>query len=177
MQFFDGLKVRPSRWSLCNLNQGSRINPRSVQASQLLKPVSRLSWRRRMPRLFLESRSGCLVMALNTKFVNIVVIQVVIRTPREIETNIRSKIMVHHIICGLISPCVSPKISKISDFLKFVVFKIKKLYFFEAFLLYDSHGFPLDLTEQMALEAGLTVDVAGFEAWLGNREGASSLLT
>jgi len=49
--------------------------------------------------------------------------------------------------------------------------------FFEAFLLYDSHGFPLDLTEQMALEAGLTVDVAGFEAWLGNGEGASSLLT
>lgn len=47
-------------------------------------------------------------------------------------------------------------------------------YFFEAFLLYDSHGFPLDLTEQMALEAGLTVDVAGFEAWgLGNREGTS----
>ena len=34
----------------------------------------------------------------------------------------------------------------------------------QAFLLYDSHGFPLDLTEQMALEAGLTVDVAGFEA-------------
>ena len=34
----------------------------------------------------------------------------------------------------------------------------------EAFLLYDSHGFPLDLTEQMALEAGLSVDVAGFEA-------------
>eukprot|EP00438_Fugacium_kawagutii_P003000 Skav233479 [mRNA] locus=scaffold1310:47865:55549:+ [translate_table: standard] len=33
-----------------------------------------------------------------------------------------------------------------------------------AFLLYDSHGFPLDLTEQMALEAGLSVDVAGFEA-------------
>lgn len=122
-----------------------------------------------MPRLFLESRSGCLVMALNTKFVNIVVILVVIQTPREIETNIRSKIMVHHIICSLISPCLSPKISKMSDFLKFV------LYFFEAFLLYDSHGFPLDLTEQMALEAGLTVDVAGFEAWLGNREGASSL--
>lgn len=34
----------------------------------------------------------------------------------------------------------------------------------KAFLLYDSHGFPLDLTEQMALEAGLSVDVAGFEA-------------
>ena len=126
MQFFDGLKVRdPSRSSLCDLNQGpqgSRINPRSVEASQLLKPVSRLSWRRRMPRLFLESRSGCLVVALKTKFVNIVVIQVVIRTPREIETNIRSKIMVHHVICGLISPCLSQKNSKISDFLKFALY-------------------------------------------------------
>ena len=34
----------------------------------------------------------------------------------------------------------------------------------QAFLLYDSHGFPLDLTEQMALESGLSVDIAGFEA-------------
>mmetsp|Transcript_21194 Transcript_21194/g.60232 ORF Transcript_21194/g.60232 Transcript_21194/m.60232 type:complete len:992 (+) Transcript_21194:80-3055(+) len=33
----------------------------------------------------------------------------------------------------------------------------------QAFLLYDSHGFPLDLTQQMAEEAGLTVDVAAFE--------------
>jgi hypothetical protein len=49
----------------------------------------------------------------------------------------------------------------------------------QAFLLYDSHGFPLDLTAQMALESGLSVDIAGFEApgilgwlelwrWLGN---------
>jgi alanyl-tRNA synthetase len=32
-----------------------------------------------------------------------------------------------------------------------------------AFRLYDEQGFPLDLTELMAREGGLTVDVAGFE--------------
>jgi len=34
----------------------------------------------------------------------------------------------------------------------------------EAFVLYDTYGFPLDLTEVMAEERGLAVDTGGFEA-------------
>jgi len=39
----------------------------------------------------------------------------------------------------------------------------------EAFKLYDTYGFPLDLTEVMARERGLTVDVAGFEALMNEQ--------
>jgi alanyl-tRNA synthetase len=34
----------------------------------------------------------------------------------------------------------------------------------DAFILYDTYGFPLELTQEIAAEQGITVDVAGFEA-------------
>jgi alanyl-tRNA synthetase len=34
----------------------------------------------------------------------------------------------------------------------------------DAFILYDTHGFPLELTQEIAEEQGLTVDVAAFES-------------
>ena len=43
----------------------------------------------------------------------------------------------------------------------------------EAFKLYDTFGFPLDLTELMAAERGYTVDVAGFEAALAGQRSRS----
>ena len=42
-----------------------------------------------------------------------------------------------------------------------------------AFKLYDEQGFPLDLTEVMARERGLTVDVAGFNALMEKQKQAS----
>jgi alanyl-tRNA synthetase len=40
-----------------------------------------------------------------------------------------------------------------------------------AFKLYDTYGFPLDLTELMARERGLTVDTAGFEKLMEGQRG------
>jgi alanyl-tRNA synthetase len=39
----------------------------------------------------------------------------------------------------------------------------------DAFRLYDTFGFPIDLTELMARERGYTVDIAGFEAALASQ--------
>ena len=48
----------------------------------------------------------------------------------------------------------------------------------DAFLLYDTYGFPLDLTELMARESGLAVDKAGFEILMEQqRERARSART
>lgn len=48
-------------------------------------------------------------------------------------------------------------------------FSQKRVTFFSgeaAFKLYDTYGFPLDLTQLMAKKVGLTVDEAGFEQWM-----------
>ena len=44
----------------------------------------------------------------------------------------------------------------------------------DAFVLYDTYGFPLDLTQIMAEERGMTVDVAGFDAALAEQRQRSS---
>jgi alanyl-tRNA synthetase len=43
----------------------------------------------------------------------------------------------------------------------------------DAFRLYDTYGFPIDLTELMARERGYSVDIAGFEAALGRQRSQS----
>jgi alanyl-tRNA synthetase len=40
----------------------------------------------------------------------------------------------------------------------------------EAFRLYDTHGFPLDLTQDMAREQEMTVDIAGYQAALAEQQ-------
>ncbi len=40
----------------------------------------------------------------------------------------------------------------------------------DAFRLYDTHGFPLDLTQDVARDQGLTVDVEGFKAALSEQK-------
>ena len=43
----------------------------------------------------------------------------------------------------------------------------------EAFFLYDSLGFPIDLTELMAKEKGVTIDLKGFEAAMARQKDRS----
>ena len=43
----------------------------------------------------------------------------------------------------------------------------------DAFTLYDTHGFPLELTQEIAAEQGLTVDVQGFEAEMAKQRDRS----
>ena len=43
----------------------------------------------------------------------------------------------------------------------------------DAFKLYDTFGFPIDLTQLMAVERGYTVDIAGFERALGAQRAQS----
>ena len=46
----------------------------------------------------------------------------------------------------------------------------------QAFRLYDTYGFPLELTEELAAEHGLTVDTAGFEAAFKEHQEKSRVL-
>src|SRR6266849_471221 len=43
----------------------------------------------------------------------------------------------------------------------------------EAFKLYDTHGFPLELTQEVAAEHGFTIDISGFEQSMQRQQGRS----
>jgi alanyl-tRNA synthetase len=43
----------------------------------------------------------------------------------------------------------------------------------DAFILYDTYGFPLELTQEIAAEHGITVDLTGFEAEMESQVGRS----
>ena len=47
----------------------------------------------------------------------------------------------------------------------------------DAFLLYQSYGFPIELTQEMAKEKGIKVDVKGFEQQLSNHQELSRTAT
>lgn len=46
----------------------------------------------------------------------------------------------------------------------------------QAFRLYDTYGFPIELTEELAAEAGLSVDTAGFDAAFKEHQEKSRVL-
>ena len=45
----------------------------------------------------------------------------------------------------------------------------------DAFTLYDTYGFPLDLTQKILAESGLSVDVAGYDEALREQQERSRL--
>ena len=76
-----------------------------------------------------------------------------------------------NLVVGFNPSYVSPYVTENSDrlvlelenSLKILASEQKQISSLAAFLLYDTKGFPLDLTELMARERGLTVDKEGFE--------------
>ncbi|KAL6320485.1 hypothetical protein AAG906_007564 [Vitis piasezkii] len=54
--------------------------------------------------------------------------------------------------------------------------KFKKAAQEEAFVLWDTYGFPLDLTQLMAEERGLTVDVTGFNIAMDEKAGGAIVM-